>query len=80
MDKGAVVLEGIVIIVMLAYILAGIVPPIILDLIWIKRVKNGKSKPFGVLGIISMVVTIGCILNLPHLIQLIGEFIRFIKK
>ena len=74
MDKGFVVLEGIVIFVLAAYAFWNIVFPIILDIIWIKRVKSGKSKKFGPLGIISIIVTISGIMSLPRLFTMIGEY------
>ena len=74
MDKGFVVLEGMVIFVMAAYAFWAIVFPIILDVIWIKRVKKGKSKVFGPLGIISIIATVAGLLSLPHLVTMIGEY------
>ena len=64
MDKGYVVLEGMVIMILVMYAFVIIVPPLILDIIWIKRVKKGKSKNFGPLGIISFIVTVCGLLNL----------------
>ena len=52
--------------------------PIILDIIWIKRVKSGKSKIFGPLGIISIIVTVSSLLYLPQLFTMIGEFFGWI--
>lgn len=40
------------------------VPVIILDIIWSKRVKSGKSPKFGPLGIISIVATAGALLGI----------------
>ena len=60
-----VVLEGIVIFILAAFVLWIIAPPIILDIIWKKIVRSGKSKKFGSLGIISIIVTIGSLLYLP---------------
>ena len=74
MDKGFVVLEGMVIFVMAAYAFWAIVFPIIMDIIWIKRVKKGKSKVFGPLGIISIIATVAGLLSLPHLVTMIGEY------
>ena len=51
---------------------------VILDIIWIKRVKSGKSKRFGLLGIISIIVTVGGLLNLPQLVIMIGEYFGWI--
>ena len=78
MDRGFIVLEGLVIFILIAYALVIIAPPIILDIIWVKRVKSGKSKKFGPLGIISIIVTVGGILNLPFLFTLIGEYFGWI--
>lgn len=73
-----VLLEGIIIFILVAYAFWVIVFPIILDIIWIKRVKSGKSKKFGPLGIISIIVTVGGILNLPQLFTMIGEYFGWI--
>lgn len=73
-----VVLEGIVIFILAAYAFFIIAPPIILDIIWIKRVKSGKSKIFGPLGIISIIVTVSSLLYLPQLFTMIGEFFGWI--
>ena len=78
MDKGFVVLEGMVIFVMAAYAFWAIVFPIIMDIIWIKRVKKGKSKVFGPLGIISIIATVAGLLSLPHLVTMIGEYFGWI--
>ena len=72
------VLEGIVIFILAAYAFFIIAPPIILDIIWIKRVKSGKSKIFGPLGIISIIVTVSSRLYLPQLFTMIGEFFGWI--
>ena len=73
-----VVLEGIVIFILAAYAFFIIAPPIILDIIWIKRVKSGKSKIFGPLGIISIIVTVSSLLYLPQLFTMIGKFFGWI--
>lgn len=73
-----VILEGIVIFILAAYAFFIIAPPIILDIIWIKRVKSGKSKIFGPLGIISIIVTVSSLLYLPQLFTMIGEFFGWI--
>ena len=78
MDKGYVVLEGMVIMILVMYAFVIIVPPLILDIIWIKRVKKGKSKKFGPLGIISIIVTVCGLLNLPFLFTIIGEYFGWI--
>ena len=69
-----VLLEGMVIFILAAYALAAIAPPIIFNIIWNKRVKSGKSKRFGPLGIITIIVTIAGILSLPHLSTMIAEY------
>ena len=73
-----VLLEGIVIFILAACAFWNIGLPIILDIIWIKRVKSGKSKLFGPLGIISIIVTVCSILSLPRLFTMIGEFFGWI--
>lgn len=78
MDNGFIVLEGIVIFILIAYALVIIVPPLVLDIIWIKRVKSGKSKKFGPLGIVSIIVTAGGLMNLPMLFTMIGEYFGWI--
>lgn len=78
MDNGFIVLEGIVIFILIAYALVTIVPPLVLDIIWIKRVKSGKSKKFGPLGIVSIIVTAGGLMNLPMLFTIIGEYFGWI--
>ena len=78
MDNGFIVLEGIVIFILIAYALVTIVPPLVLDIIWIKRVKSGKSKKFGPLGIISIIVTVSSILYLPELFTIIGEYFGWV--
>lgn len=65
MDPGYVLLEAIIIFVLAAYSFWCIGFPIILDIIWYKRVKSGKSPKFGPLGIISIIVTVSSILYLP---------------
>ncbi len=73
-----VLLEGIVIFILVANTLFVIAPPIILDIIWIKRVKSGKSKVVGPLGIISVIVTIGSLMSMPRLIEMIGGYFGWI--
>jgi hypothetical protein len=77
-DSGFIVLEGIVIFILIAYAFVNIVPPLVLDIIWIKRVKSGKSKKFGPLGIVSIIVTAGGLMNLPLLFTMIGEYFGWI--
>lgn len=67
-------LEGIVIFTLGTYIFWNIILPIILDIIWIKRVKSGKSRIFAPLGIISIIVTVIGLLNLPQIFTMIGEY------
>ena len=78
MDRGFIVLEGIIIFILIAYAFVIIVPPLVLDIIWIKRVRSGKSKQFGPLGIVSIIVTAGGLLNLPMLFTMIGEWFGWI--
>ena len=73
MDAGMVVLEGIVIFIVVGGLLVSIAPPIILDIIWYKRVKRGKSPKFGPLGIISIIVTVWALLGLPFWFTLFKE-------
>ena len=56
-------------------LLVPFVPVIILDIIWNKRVKSGKSPKFGPLGIISIVATAGALLGI---ILLLG-FVLFTR-
>ncbi len=69
-----VVLEGIVFFVMAAYVFFSIAPPIIMNIIWFKRMKQGKSKTFGPLGIMTCIVTLACLMSLPHLMTMIGQY------
>lgn len=73
-----VLLEVIVIFILAGYAFWIIGFPIILDIIWIKRVKSGKSKIFGPLGIISIIVTVGSLLYLPQLFTIIGEYFGWV--
>jgi hypothetical protein len=78
MDAGMEVLNGIVIFIVVGGFLFSIVPPIILDIIWYKRVKSGKSPKFGPLGIISIVVTLWALLGLSYWFTLLKELPAFI--
>ena len=73
-----VLLEAIVIFILAGYAFWIIGFPIILDIILIKRVKSGKSKIFGPLGIISIIVTVGSLLYLPQLFTIIGEYFGWV--
>ena len=73
-----ILLEGIVIFILACCVFWNIGLPIILDIIWIKRVKSGKSKLFGPLGIISIIVTVSSILYLPELFKIIGEYFGWV--
>ena len=73
-----VLLEAIVIFILAGYAFWIIGFPIILDIIWIKRVKSGKSKLFGPLGIISIIVTVFGIVNLPWVFTMIGEYFGWV--
>ena len=79
MDAGMEVLEGIVIFIVVGGLLVSIAPPIILDIIWYKRVKSGKSPKFGPLGIISIIVTAWTLLGLPYWFTLLKELAGFIR-
>ena len=78
MDKGFVILQVIVIFIIAAYIFFLIGFPIILDIVWIKRVKRGKSKLICPLGIIAVLYTVGSILNLPQTFTLIKDLFDWI--
>ncbi len=73
-----ILLEGIVIFILASYVFWSIGLPIILDIIWIRRVKSGKSKKFGPLGIISIIVTFLGLINIPQLFTMIGEYFGWI--
>ena len=73
-----ILLEGIVIFILACCAFWNIGLPIILDIIWIKRVKSGKSKLFGPLGIISIIVTVFGIVNLPWVFTMIGEYFGWV--
>ena len=79
MDAGMEVLEGIIIFIVVGGFLFWIAPPIILDIIWYKRVKSGKSPKFGPLGIISIIVTAWTVLGLPFWLSLLKELPQFIR-
>ena len=79
MDAGMeFIFEGIVVFIVVGGFLVSIAPAIILDIIWYKRVKSGKSKKFGPLGIVSIIVTAGGLMNLPMLFTMIGEYFGWI--
>ena len=71
-------LEGIVNFTIALNVFWNIIFPVILDIIWIKRVKSGKSKVFGLLGIISIIFTVAALVNLPRLFTIIGEYYGWI--
>lgn len=71
-------LQGMVIFIVLGVVLVNFAPAVILDIIWIIRVKNGKSKKFGPLGIISIIVTGFSLLGLPFVLSLLWGLIGFI--
>ena len=58
------VVWGIIVPFVSQILLVPFVPVIILDIIWNKRVKSGKSPKFGPLGIISIVATAGALLGI----------------
>ena len=74
MNSGLEVLEGMVLFLVIAFALSIIGPPIILIIIWISRIKCGRSKVFGPLGIITIIVTTVCLLYLPTLVTMIGDY------
>ncbi len=73
-----ILLEGIVIFILACCVFRNNRLPIILEIIWIKRVKSGKSKLFGPLGIISIIVTVFGIVNLPWVFTIIGEYFGWV--
>ena len=73
MDAGMEVFEGIIIFLVVGGFLFSIALPIILDIIWYKRVKSRKSPKFGPLGIISIIVTVWALLGLPFWFTLFKE-------
>jgi len=79
MDAGMVVLEGIVVFIVVGGFLVSIAPAIILDIIWIIRVKLGKSPKFGPLGIISIIVSALTLMGLPYEIILLIELVNFVR-
>lgn len=72
-----IILEGIVLFCVLCVILWNFVPPIALNIIWYKRVKKGKSKRFGPLGIITIIVTVLSVFELPFTGSLILNLLGF---
>ena len=79
MDAGMVVLEGIVVFIVVGGFLVSIAPAIILDIIWIIRVKLGKSPKFGPLGIISIIVSALTLMGLPYEFILLIELVNFVR-
>ena len=79
MDAGMMVLEGIVVFIVVGGFLVSIAPAIILDIIWIIRVKLGKSPKFGPLGIISIIVSALTLMGLPYEIILLIELVNFVR-
>ena len=79
MDAGMVVLEGIVVFIVVGGFLVSIAPAIILDIIWIIRVKLGKSPKFGPLGIISIIVSALTLMGLPYEFVLLIELVNFVR-
>lgn len=60
-------------------LLVPFVPAIILDIIWHKRVKSGKSPKFGPLGIISIFYTAWALLGVPYGIIILLGYNFFIR-
>jgi len=79
MDAGMMVLEGIVVFIVVGGFLVSIAPAIILDIIWIIRVKLGKSPKFGPLGIISIIVSALTLMGLPYEFILLIELVNFLR-
>ena len=79
MDAGMMVLEGIVVFIVVGGFLVSIAPAIILDIIWIIRVKLGKSPKFGPLGIISIIVSALTLMGLPYEFVLLIELVNFVR-
>ena len=79
MDAGMMVLEGIVVFIVVGGFLVSIAPAIILDIIWIIRVKLGKSPKFGPLGIISITVSALTLMGLPYEFVLLIELVNFVR-
>ena len=71
--------EVIVVFIVVGGFLVSIAPAIILDIVWYKRVKSGKSPKFGALGIISIIVTVWTLLGLPYEFTLLKELAGFIR-
>ena len=79
MDAGMeFIFEVIVVFIVVGGFLVSIAPAIILNIIWYKRVKSGKSKKFCALGIISIIVTVFGIVNLPWVFTMIGEYFGWV--
>ena len=74
MDKGLEFFNELIIFFLISYLLFTIAVPVVLNIIWFKRVKSGKSKRFGALGIITIIVTLGSVLSLPGSFIMIAEF------
>ena len=74
MDKGLEIFNELIIFFLISYLLFTIAVPVVLNIIWFKRVKSGKCKRFGALGIITIIVTLGSVLSLPESFIMIAEF------
>ena len=74
MDKGLEFFNELIIFFLISYLSFTIAVPVVLNIIWFKRVKSGKSKRFGALGIITIIVTLGSVLSLPGSFIMIAEF------
>ncbi len=66
-------------IVIAGYVLF-IVFPFVLDIIWIKKLKNKTVKPVSVLGIVAVLYTAAVVYSLPEDLKLIGDFWKFFFK
>jgi hypothetical protein len=79
MDAGLEVLGGLVVFIVIGGFIVSIAPAVVLDIIWYKRVKSGKSPKFGALGIISIIATVWAILGLPFQFTLLLGLADFIR-
>ena len=79
MDAGMDILGGFIYFFAVGGIIIPFVPAIILDIIWYIRVKSGKSKKFGSLGIISIFATAWALLGIPYGIIILLGYNFFIR-
>ena len=80
MDAGMEAFGVIIIFIIVGGFIVSVAPAIILDIVWYKRVKSGKSPKFGALGIVSIIVTAWTLLGLPYEFTLLKELlVNFIR-